>query len=87
MLGWLFGSTEQTEYDELEKDEVYWIYCTHADGSVVRHMSSGPTEIYEGGRWVRCQGSFGAHPLGVRSVGNSEIERGKRPKYLSRNWN
>jgi hypothetical protein len=81
MLDWL------TAKPKTDSPEVDWFYTTHEDGSMVRHLASGPTEIYRGGQWVKCDGcSFGQHPNGARRVGAMTIEAGEKPTWKDSSW-
>jgi hypothetical protein len=88
MLDWLFGR----KYDEygnpiLRSNEVIWYYRNHADGSQIRHMGSGPTQIWNGSRWVKADGcSMGEHPNGVPSVGYCETAPDLRPDYIHESY-
>jgi hypothetical protein len=71
----------------LKPDEVIWYYVDHEDGSTIRHLASGPTEISVGGSWKRCATSFGHHPGDIPRSGAVVQKVGKRPSYLSDGWN
>jgi hypothetical protein len=70
----------------LKPDEVIWYYVDHEDGSTIRFLASGPTEILIGEGWQRCVTVFGHHPGHMERSGAVVQKVGKRPSYLSDGW-